>query len=310
MKTPFIVLAAGLVMLLPLVAQAKIDRVVEKSFTVAPGGTVRLESQGGNLEVRPGSGNEVKVVARQRFRADSEDEADSIAKNLTLTIEQNGNDVEASARFGQGTFRWGRTPVSVDFIVTVPSTYNAELKTSGGNLHVGDLTGRVDGRTSGGNIEIGRVDGVVQIRTSGGNISVMEALRSVDANTSGGDIRVKRVVGEAKLHTSGGNIRVESATGVVQAETSGGNVSAQFADGVPSDCLLRTSGGNVSVTVPASAAFRLDASTSGGNVRADTLTMSIEEGQNGKSKLVAAVNGGGPLLKLRTSGGDVRVATK
>jgi hypothetical protein len=57
------------------------------------------------------------------------------------------------------------------------------------------------------------------------------------------------------------------------------------------------------------AGFHLDASTSGGEVRADGLTITLEHGGSGKSKLVGAVNGGGPRLKLRTSGGDVRIRT-
>jgi hypothetical protein len=45
-------------------------------------------------------------------------------------------------------------------------------------------------------------------------------------------------------------------------------------------------------------------------VKASGLTITIEKGGTGKSRLVGSVNGGGPRLKLRSSGGDVSVHTR
>jgi hypothetical protein len=65
----------------------------------------------------------------------------------------------------------------------------------------------------------------------------------------------------------------------------------------------------VTATVDKSAAFRLDASTSGGSVDAQGLTMTLE-GRTRRNRLAGDVNGGGPLLKLRSSGGGVAVKTR
>lgn len=312
MKPPSLLLAASLLAGFPFLAHAKIERVVEKSFTVAPGGLLKIETQGGDIRVRPGSGDQVKVIAKEHFRADSEQEADEIAQQLSLQIEQSGSDVSALAKYEgkrKSSF-WGMNwpPVQVEFIVTVPSKYRARLRTSGGNIEVGDLMGEVDLRTSGGNIILSKIDGPVDVETSGGNITIDEAVRSVKAHTSGGDVHVKKVAGEAHLSTSGGNIHVDAASGSVHADTSGGDVLARFVDTIPSDCSLETSGGNVKVQVNPTAAFKLDASTSGGEVRVSGLTIEVQRGGNGKSSLVALSGGGGPALKLRTSGGDVRVS--
>ena len=45
-------------------------------------------------------------------------------------------------------------------------------------------------------------------------------------------------------------------------------------------------------------------------MHADGLTITMENGGTGRSKLAGAVNGGGPTLKLRTSGGSIHVVTK
>ena len=44
MKTRMFLLVAGLVALAPFSAFAKIERVVEKTFTVQPGGTFKAET--------------------------------------------------------------------------------------------------------------------------------------------------------------------------------------------------------------------------------------------------------------------------
>lgn len=309
---PLLAFAAVLAAASPLVSSAKVERVVEKTFTVSPDARINVETQGGNIRVSTGAGNEIKVTAREYFRTSSESEADEVARQLKLEIRQSGNEVTAYSKYegSRGSFFWNsNTPVSVSFEVVVPERSAAKLRTSGGNIEVGDLAGEVDGKTSGGNITVGRIDGPVDLHTSGGNIVIREALRTLKANTSGGDIRVDRVTGEARLSTSGGNIRIASARGAVDAETSGGDVSATFSERPTHDSELRTSGGNVTARINSGASLHLDASTSGGSVKVSGVDVKVQGGGIGKSKLVGDIGGGGPTLTLRTSGGDVRVST-
>jgi DUF4097 and DUF4098 domain-containing protein YvlB len=303
-----LIIGFGLFFTNPNLLQASIERTVEKTFTVQPGGTLEVQTGGGNITVEPGAGDAVKVVAKERIRADSDAEADQVLKDLTLTIEQKGNDVSAKALYKRGAGSWfGSQPVQVDFIVTVPGRFNTALKTSGGNISVGDLAGTMEMQTSGGNVKIGNIDGTVEAGTSGGNVSLVSCTGDTRLQTSGGDVRAERIVGRANLRTSGGNIKVQLVENAISAHTSGGDVQAGIGGALKGDCSLSTSGGDVKVTVDKTAAFQLDASTSGGQVRADGLTIALDDGGSGRSHLSGRVNGGGPLLKLRTSGGSIRV---
>jgi hypothetical protein len=294
-----------------LVLDAKIERTVEKTFTVQPGGTLKVQTSGGNVSVDAGSGNVVKVVAKEKIRADSDAEADEVLKDLELTIEQQGNDVSAVAKYGKKLGSWfGSTPVQVDFIVTVPSRYNTDLKTSGGNVTVGDLAGEMRAKTSGGNVKVGQIDGTVDAGTSGGNVTLGSCTGDTKLHTSGGNVRAEKIVGRADLETSGGDIRVQLVENTLTAHTSGGNVEAVIGGALKGDCSLGTSGGDVRVKVDKSAGFQLDAATSGGSVRAEGLTITLDGGGMGKSRISGKVNGGGPVLKLRTSGGSIRVETR
>jgi hypothetical protein len=293
-------------------ASAKIERVVEKSFQVQPGVQLTVSTSGGEIRVVPSADPVVKVVAREHIRAGSEAEADEILQKLDLVIEQRGDGVVATASYREGVgIHFGSwPPVQVDFIVTVPSRASAELRTSGGDIVVGDLDGAVRAHTSGGEIALGKIGGDIDASTSGGNVKLDEGRGVVKLSTSGGNISAGRVGGPADLRTSGGDIRVDSVENTLAAHTSGGDVRAVFSGPLKGDCSLSTSGGEVKATVDHGAGFLLDASTSGGEVNAAGITITIDHGGMGKSALSGSVNGGGPLLKLHSSGGDVVVASR
>ena len=77
-------LAAGFAALTLIDAQARIDRVIEKSFPVTGPGVLRVETQGGAIRVMPSTDSAVRVMARQRVNASTDKEADELLKKLEL----------------------------------------------------------------------------------------------------------------------------------------------------------------------------------------------------------------------------------
>lgn len=293
-----------------LPVRATIERTVDKSFPVTAAGTLHLTTSGGSLTVMPGPDGVVKITARERIRADSDAEADELLKDLELKFDQSGNDVTASAKYTRERFGFhfgSWPPVQVSFVATVPASYAADLHTSGGGITVGDLAGQVTARTSGGGVKLGKIHGAVDVHTSGGSITLAEAGERTKLDTSGGSITVGHIAGPADISTSGGSIAIESVEQKVRAHTSGGSIRAGITGPLKDDCSLSTSGGGIHVVVDKNASFNLDAETSGGTVNADGLTITLSDANKRRSKLAGAVNGGGPELKLRTSGGSIRV---
>ena len=74
-----------------------------------------------------------------------------------------------------------------------------------------------------------------------------------------------------------------------------------------SACSLRTSGGTITCTLIPDVAVDLEAKTSGGRVSTDFVVEPDIQGKISKSRLEGSINGGGPLLKLRTSGGNIHL---
>jgi DUF4097 and DUF4098 domain-containing protein YvlB len=313
MNLPKCLLAASTALtVLASVASAKIEREVERTFQVQPGVHVNLSTLGGNITVTSTTDAEVKIVAKEHIRTNSDAEADELLKKLNLTFEQKGDTVSATAEYQSSMgFHFGSwPPVEVEFEVRVPVSASVDLKTSGGDEIVGDLLGKVYARTSGGDIKLGRIVGDINASTSGGNVSIEEGQTTVKASTSGGNITAKHLVGPSDLKTSGGDIKIESVENAIDARTSGGDIKANFDGVLRGDSKLDTSGGQVKATVGKTMAFHLNADTSGGEVDASGLTITIDRGGVGKSSLAGSVNGGGPDLRLHTSGGDIDVETR
>jgi hypothetical protein len=322
---------------------------VRKSAPVSSATRLTLNAEFGAIRVQPGGGKSVEVEVYFRGFPDSRREFDRMLRDFRLDVAQEGSDIHVS-----GTFQNGWKPQSllwmfnslvsggghlichngqcleysswlreVEYRVTVPHKFNADVETSGGPISVSDLKGEVNARTSGGSLKFDDIDGPVNgrtsggsitlmggkgsayVRTSGGSIHITEVAGDVDASTSGGGISIERASGRVKAHTSGGGIEVREATGAIDASTSGGGVTASLLGQPKEDCRLNTSGGSISVSLGKDIHMDLDASTSGGTVWTDFPVPS--SGDRHQRELHAPLNGGGPLLHLHTSGGGISV---
>ncbi len=274
------------------------EKKFEKKFQVNPGGTLSLETDAGSISITGTTGNEVVVLARIDGR-------DRDVEVFTINAEHHAGGVTVTGKGPKDFWRFlSGSRLTVEFTVTVPREYNVRLSTSGGNVHISNLKGMVDGSTSGGDITLRQVEGGSKVETSGGDIEADGIKGNVHAETSGGNVKVKNVVGNVEAETSGGNIGVEEVDGKVRAETSGGNVSVKVR-GANRGIHAETSGGNVTVAIGRTVGGRIDASTSGGDVICDlpvTVTGKISE-----SRINGTLNGGGELIYAHTSGGNVRI---
>jgi DUF4097 and DUF4098 domain-containing protein YvlB len=300
------------------------DDIVDRTFEVRPGGQLNVDSDLGSIEVRTAAANRVDVHIVRTANTRNAERAAEILKDVNIEMDQTGNTVNIRAKMPRNGW-WNRNRhVRLEFLITVPREFNVDLKTagggitvtdldgkassrtSGGGLHFGEIRGPVFGRTSGGGIELRACTGEADVETSGGGIEIGDVDGDVVASTSGGPIRIERARGRVKAETSGGGIHIDEVQGALDASTSGGGITASISQQPQGDCHLETSGGSVEVHLAENIAVDLDARTSGGRVRTDfrvTNPVQVE-----KDTLRAPLNGGGPRLVLRTSGGGIRIS--
>ena len=312
---------AGLILGIGCTIASDFDKQIEQEFKVGKGGTLRLESDLGSVNVRSHSSDVVRITVTMIANTGSRGSAEDWFDEFEIKFDQSGNDVEV---LGEWRDSWGRNNrLRISYDIVVPTEYNLDistaggsisvddlegevaLKTSGGSIKVGEIAGNVNAKTSGGSITVERTRGEATVNTSGGSINLGEIDGPVEARTSGGGIRADRVDGDVIAHTSGGSINLKFVTGIVDAKTSGGSIHAELQKPVSKPMELRTSGGGITLTVPSDFKADLDASTSGGRVKTDLpVTM---KGTVSKTSLQGKLNGGGPKVVLRTSGGNIEI---
>ena len=322
MKLTLLVLA-----LTTCAALAATEEQTNKTFQVTSGGTLVVDVNFGSIDVSTNSTDAVAVnVWRKVTRGSAEQEQKFLMEN-PVVITQDGNTVTVRCRPNlKESFHWfggfgNRNEAK--YSIQVPAQFNARLKTSGGGIAVSNLTGEVkadtsggglrfaqlhgslNGDTSGGGIHVSDCQGPIKIHTSGGGIEVAGGSGSLDGDTSGGAITVKSFKGPVSMHTSGGGITMDNVAGQIKGDTSGGSILAVLLSPLPGDVSLYTSGGGVTVKVAGTTAFNLEAETSGGGVSCD-LPVTVQ-GKPEHNRVKGPVNGGGPVVKLGTSGGGIHV---
>lgn len=297
-----------------LIATGAAAEIEQRSFEAAAGGRFVLDADWGKVEVETWDRDAADIVVERT------DELESLEFD-----EQEGAITVRARKKERGIFGWFRSDDAPLFRITVPRRFDLDLTTAGGKIGIADIHGEVAARTAGGSLEIGEVAGSVHGRTAGGSIRIADATGAVDVGTSGGTIRLGRVggpvharttggsihvddaQGSVSAHTTGGSIRLGEVGGTLDAKTTGGSIRATLARQPEGDSRLRTTGGSIDLAVLEDIGVDVDARTTGGRVSSD-LNAAAPVSQS-KSALVSEVNGGGPKLTLRTTGGSIRLHT-
>lgn len=264
-----------------------------QSFVVEPGGKLTMTVDRGEVHISGADQSYVEIHVQREVSRASDSEAATILKEEHVVLQQTGNDIAITAENPPSLNShslWGLAApnLEVHYEITVPRQFEVHSETVGGDIDVASIHGEVNIKSTGGKLDCHDIDG------------------EVDGQTMGGDVHATECKGALRLGTMGGNIIVESFTGpAVQAMTMGGSVSANFDTAPTSDCELHTTGGNVTAHLPATAAFTIDAHTEGGSINTDFPIKAEDHFAN--ATLKGALNGGGPILRMETIGGNIEV---
>lgn len=287
--------------LAPIASGLAETRSFQKKFPVTAGGELTIETELGDIHVVGAAVNEVSVAAQI-------DGSPSAVKKFSIEAKAANGGVKVTGKAGsQGFWHFGPRNLQVTYTVEVPEGFRVELGTSGGDIQVRNVRGRLNASTSGGDVDLHDIGGPATASTSGGDIEVVNAAGNLRARTSGGDIELSNVVGDAEVRTSGGDIRIRSVDGAVNAKTSGGDIEIGIArehHGTDAE----TSGGDIEIVMASDARADVDASTSGGAVRI-SLPHTAQESTD-KDEFRGQINGGGPEVRARTSGGSIRIRAR
>jgi Putative adhesin len=125
--------------------------------------------------------------------------------------------------------------------------------------------------------------------------------------TTNGGIAIEDVRGDLDLSTTNGGLTLNSVAGNVHGRATNGGVDVRLTgdtwDGEALD--VQTTNGGVTLNVPGDYSARLEAGTTNGGIRID-FPVTVQ-GRIGR-ELSTTLGKGGPLVRVKTTNGGVRVA--
>jgi DUF4097 and DUF4098 domain-containing protein YvlB len=258
-----------------------------KTFDVKKGGdlVVEIKRIGADIKVETWNKNEVAVKVEGISGDDLE----------WLEMEKDGNTVTVYFEPGNG---WRRHR-SARFYINVPSEFNIDVGTSGGDVEVvGSMKGTVVATTAGGDVEIDDVKGEVTLKTAGGDVTAGDVDGDAKLKTSGGDVEVGDVTGELVAATAGGDIEAGEVGGDLEAATAGGDIICKDVGG---EAEAKTAGGDIELGVVKGG---ISARTAGGDIEVLGATGRVVAKTAGGDVELASVKG---QVDAETAGGDISV---
>lgn len=230
-----------------------------------------------------------------------------------IQMDRIGGEVAARTEGGEirlGTIAGGvRCYSGGGSIEATRSGGESSLETAGGNVLLGESAGAVNASTAGGNIHIGRARSSVIARSAGGRIEVQQAAGVVMAGNSGGSIQVGPAQG-VRLEATGGSIRLRGSSGALLAFSDVGSILAELIPGVRlQDSALSTGAGDITVYIPSDIPLTIRALNQSerlGRIVSEFPEILVRQAlQESRMLAEGALNGGGPLLQLTSTGGTI-----
>jgi Putative adhesin len=272
--------------------------IKEQTFSVKDWENVYVNSSGSNVKIESWDKSEAYIKIFGNRNAE---------EKMKFTIEQKDKVIEVIAKKRNSLFNWFGSNISTRIEIFVPRNFNAHVETSGGDISVTNLVGGFKLFTSGGDITLNKTYGKLKAETSGGNIKLTDHTGEMNISTSGGEIICRESKGDLSASTSGGDVKIDMSDGKINTSTSGGDITIVYS-GENKGIDASTSGGSIRAKLPAGLKAKVHLETSGGGITNNFPNSKSEHVSHGR--LDAEYNGGGPMLKLETSGGDVIVDVK
>jgi hypothetical protein len=290
----------------------------DRTLTVT--GPVDLDVQTGSGDIAVRSGDSAHVEIHAKIRASGWGSSDQQIHEIENhpPIEQNGNTIRVGHIENQDLMRH----ISISYEVIVPAETKLHAESGSGDQKADGISGPVDATSGSGEIRLKTIGGEAKVRTGSGDIELDTIHGTTHASTGSGTIRASGIAGgmtassgsgkvsfeqvsggDVEISTGSGDVEMKGVKGAAKVSTGSGSINAQ---GDPTgNWRLRTGSGNVMADFAPQAAFEVVAHTSSGNIRS-AHEISVQ-GTITSHELRGKVGGGGSLVELTTSSGNIEI---
>lgn len=295
------------------------DVVVEVTRGGRDADKLEVRLRGGQLVVRyPGA----DIVYR-----DGDDRSHRWGNMSSLRVREDGT-------FGGGGMEGGRRvevrssgsglEAHADLVVKVPAGKRVELHLAAGRVEASNVDGDLDIDVHSASVTATGTKGRLMVDAGSGSVRVENASGELEVDTGSGSTRLTGLdmtrvtvdagsgsieardlkAGRFSADVGSGGVRVEGlTTDDLSVDTGSGSVRVELTK-VPQRSSLDTGSGGVTLVLPEGAAADLDIDTGSGGISSD-FPVTADSFQ--RRELRGRIGGGGPLIKVSTGSGGVRL---
>lgn len=274
--------------------------MISEHFDVKRGATLIVDVSHADVDIVTGSGDEAHVEvtldSNRRFKRAKEQ-----FEKMNWRVSQEDGDVVLMADDLRG---WNNISLDIDVTVHIPSEFNIDLQTSHGDIDLGHLEGEVSIVTSHGDVDLDDVKSRrIWVKSSHGDIEGgLLSAGVIEVQTSHADIEIEAIDSEEFVATtSHADVEIGNLTGASRIRKSHGDVFVELADDLGAE--ITTQHGDVEVSMTSGARMDLDLQASDIEISSRmNIKVLVSE-----DEVDAELNGGGALLKARTTHGDISI---
>lgn len=270
------------------------------------GGEVVIETR---LRVQgPGTGG-ATARSDEAARPPSPEAVERLFKRMEPRVKSGARELQVRVADSRGVvFDWDSTlQMVIDVKVTLPAGLDLRVRgVATGVAFPEAFRGDVNLRSEGGSVFADRIEGDFIARTGTGSITVSEVTGRSELRSDTGLVLAGRLHGRAELRTLNGSVEVQHAHDHLTMRGADADLVLGVSEPLPKSLDLQTSAGRIWVNIDRNAALSVDAvSRMLGKVRVRGLDIATDDDAPLRSSLVGDLNGGGPSLRVRTTGGQI-----
>jgi hypothetical protein len=188
---------------------------VEQRFTFKGTPRLRVRNVSGETSITAaGAAGEIRVVARKRVSAGSEDRAKRLLQNLEVRMEQRGEELHIEPHLYEQERGWldlfrGKR-FRVDFEITVPAECAIDAQTVSGEVSIEGARGPLEVQSVSGDVRLEDIQGPMRLKSVSGDVDCRRYVGHLEGNTVSGDVTiVGAALRSTLLQTVSGDVSIE-----------------------------------------------------------------------------------------------------
>lgn len=264
-------------------------RLIERSYEVGREAELHVNNVRGAVRV---TGTESSTV-RLKIEVDPEHiVADEDIERLPIDLEQEGNRVNVKVLSDKAIMGWFERrsgPPVVRISVEAPLRTQANVSCVSADVSMAGLNATQTANTVSGKVAVTDISGDLRLNTVSGDALITRSNGAVRWNSVSGDLIVR-----------------EGQTTAITANSVSGNAEAVLDGHLSGGVQVQTVSGDLRLTVPAEFGCDAQLSSMSGSVQCG-LPAQVLEVKRGRWH--AIVNGGGPVVRLSSMSGSLRLSS-